>query len=225
MRTNPVKAKYHDALSDMLHNGLDLISFANRDVAEFTKMGIEPPFLDELKSDIVELQNAPDDVEVLGEQTPFTEEKDALAEEIKDSIRTIMQRAENKWGTGSARYRQFGTSGLSELNDNDLEACAKRVLRVAERNLADLAGLTTNDLTTLQRLTINFHSARESQHDAKANRDIKTEDRQITANDIYDRQVIIANTGKRIWENKSEAKYNDYVIYDTPTPPPPTPPA
>lgn len=69
-----------------------------------------------------------------------------------------MTRAAQKYGTESARYANYGTDTLSKQNDADLIVTAKRVVRVGNANLADLAGegLTSQHLDTISQLTDEF---------------------------------------------------------------------
>ena len=55
----------------------------------------------------------------------------------------------------------------------------------------------------------------ETQSDAIADREIGTMLRIKTANEIYGEISRVCDTGKGIWKEVNEAKYNDYIIYDT----------
>lgn len=92
-------------------------------------------------------------------------------------------------------------------------------LWVAPDFLAELAeeGLTSEILEDLRKLLVLYDTALANQEDAIANRDIAAENRTEKANEIYTLIVKYCDTGKRIWETKNVAKYNDYVIYDTPS--------
>ncbi|MGB4776195.1 MAG: hypothetical protein WBP45_13550 [Daejeonella sp.] len=192
-------------------------SFIERDAAEFDKHNVTATRLTAFREKISTMENFPTDVELLGTQSVATETKDEVEVKLKNSIRGIMSRAVNKFGENSARYRQFGTKGLSHMTDLQLLKCAATVYRIGMAYLDQLAseGLTEPILTDLQNLRTEFNDADIVQSDAIANRDIATEDRIILANDIYDDLVKFCNTGKTIWANTDEARYNDYVIYDT----------
>lgn len=192
--------------------------FVERDAAEFNKYNITDTWLTTFREKISTMENFPADVELLGSQSVATETKDAAEVKLKNSIRGIMSRATNKFGENSARYRQFGTKGLSHMTDLQLLKCAATVYRIGMAYLDQLAseGLTEAILTDLQKLRNEFNDADIAHSDAVANRDIAAEDRIISANSLYDDLVKLFNTGKTIWANTHEARYNDYVIYDAP---------
>jgi hypothetical protein len=85
--------------------------------------------------------------------------------------------------------------------------------------LDDLAekGLTQQMLDDLETVIGEFDNALSMQEDAISSRDIATEERIEKANAIYAIVSKHCDTGKRIWVSSNQAKYNDYVIYDTPS--------
>lgn len=105
------------------------------------------------------------------------------------------------------------------LDGGKLSYVARRVHRVASNLLTELEseGLTQEILDELTTRLETYEQALASQKDAIADRDIATENRVEKANEIYDLLVKYCNTGKQIWEDTNQAKYNDYIIYDTPT--------
>jgi len=44
-------------------------------------------------------------------------------------------------------------------------------------------------------------------------REAKTFEREETANEIYSLIAEVCEVGKKIWDGKNQAHYNDYVIY------------
>ncbi len=112
-----------------------------------------------------------------------------------------------------------GAVGVSDLDGGKLSYVARRVHRVAETMLPQLEseGLTPELLTELNSRLTTYEQALSKQEDAIADRDIATENRVEKANEIYALLVKYCNTGKQIWEDTNQAKYNDYIIYDTPT--------
>lgn len=67
------------------------------------------------------------------------------------------------------------------------------------------------------RLQKAFDQAIADCDDAIADREIATEERTEKANLLYADLVKLCTFGKEIWAHSNEAKYNDYVIYNTPT--------
>jgi hypothetical protein len=192
--------------------------FMVRDLVDFTTYNVLAPEMAIFKSDIAAFEAIPTDIELEGSKMDITATKDAIAENIKVAIREIMSRAQNKYGVTHSKYIQFGTIGMDGFDDPHLLICARRVVRTATLYQTDLAtkGLTPAMLTSLTTLANNFETAILDQSDAIAKRDNATDDRIEIGNALYKKMIEYCETGKTIWITKDEAKYNDYVIYDTP---------
>jgi hypothetical protein len=137
--------------------------------------------------------------------------------ELREAIGEVLTRAANKYGRNSGYYRKYGTSELSKLDGVALSASARRVYRVGNSQLTVLAGqgLTTEIMENLKRRQEIYETALGAQEDAESDRDIGAEERIIMANEIYGEVAKYCSTGKKIWQSKNAAKYNDYIIYDT----------
>jgi tetratricopeptide (TPR) repeat protein len=191
------------------------ISMMVRDTDEFAIFGVSLENIDGLKALLQAYSEIPSDDEFLGAQINKTREKGAHAVIVREEISALMKKAENRYGKDSAVYRKFGVSGTSRLNGWELAYKARRALRVAEGYLAELAevGATAGELGRLDEAITAFENALEAQNDAFADRLVATEIRTEKANEIYLLLVKHCDTGKKIWESKSAAKYNDYIIY------------
>jgi hypothetical protein len=207
-------------------------SLLSRDQAELLTYSISEQDRTAVAEATTELQNLPTDDEFKGTIVEFTTTKDLLADEVKVGIRTIMVRVADAFGENSGTYRRFGTAGLSKLADLDLLQCCKRVLRMANSYTAQLLakGLTADMIASLDSKCTQFDLAIAAKEDAVLAREVATEHRVTLANDLYARIARISGFGKDYWYTRNEAKYNDYVIYDTPTgtkdaPVPPVTPA
>ncbi|MGQ7871235.1 hypothetical protein [Sunxiuqinia sp. sy24] len=219
MRKKTVTVNFNIALSALYTFAMTKIGFMMRDLLEFIKYGVTEEKLNALKAMLTDFANIPTDDELVGVQVSATQEKDEAAIQLRDAIAEIMQRVENKFGAQSGNYRKFGVSGVSDLDGGKLSYVARRVHRVAGTMLPQLEseGLTPEILAELNSRVDTYEQALSSQEDAIADRDIATENRVERANEIYALLAKYCNTGKQIWEDTNEAKYNDYIIYDTPT--------
>ncbi|SFF81925.1 hypothetical protein [Sunxiuqinia elliptica] len=219
MRKKTVTVNFNIALSALYTFAMAKIGFMLRDLVEFIKYGVTEEKLNALKAMLTDFANIPTDDELVGVQVSATQEKDEAAIQLRDAIAEIMQRVENKFGAQSGNYRKFGVSGVSDLDGGKLSYVTRRVHRVAETMLPQLEseGLTPELLTELNSRLDTYEQALSKQEDAIADRDIATENRVEKANEIYALLVKYCNTGKQIWEDTNQAKYNDYIIYDTPT--------
>ncbi len=129
---------------------------------------------------------------------------------------------------GNGLYKTFGFDDLTHQTDDDLFRTGRRVARVAARLQEVLAteGLTKDTLAVLSELTQKFDDAMDAVAAATETRDIQTQQRVEYGNALFAQLSELASIGKSIYEDKDEARYNDYVIYDPATPEqPPTPPA
>lgn len=192
--------------------------FMVRDLVEFTNYNVLAPEMTAFKTDIAAFEALPTDEELEGLKIDSTTIKDGFADNLKVAVREIMSRAQNKYGVNHGKYKQFGTLGMDTFDDPHLLICGRRVVRTATTYLTDLAtkGLTAAMITSLTTICNSFENAILNQSDAIANRDIATDDRIEMGNALYKKMVDYCETGKTIWVTKDEAKYNDYVIYNTP---------
>ncbi|MEP7168991.1 MAG: hypothetical protein ABI855_06425 [Bacteroidota bacterium] len=190
-----------------------------RDQSEFTPRGITAADNTAFLAQSEAFGEIPDDEELQGDIGTAVENKDAAAELLRVKIRSVRTMAENKWGDHAARFRTYDFKDMSELPDDDLVKLGKRVSRVGNKQLVDLAseGLDAAFLTALDVLVTDLDRKIDFVKGAEENRDIATEDRIEAGNALYKVLVRFCNTGKDIWINRDEAKYNDYVIYDTPS--------
>ena len=219
MKKKSLRPRFTIALTHFYTFCMAKLGFMERDLDEFTNFGIDQTDMDTLRELLVAFADVPTDEELLGAQLNATQAKDALAEELRQAINRIMTRVENKFGFRSGTYRKFGINGVSKLDTSELSYSSMRVLRVARSIQPQLVdeGLTVEMLTDFEGLLDQYNNALSDQEDAIADRDIATELRIEKANEIYDLVAKYCETGKRIWEATNEAKYNDYIIYDTPS--------
>jgi len=199
--------------------GDGIIAAFERDMAEFTARGLKA----ERKDNLILLRNdfadfAPDDF-YLGEQGIKTEAKDLARARLITPLRTVFTAAENVFGVKSAQYKQFGNASLTKLTDDNLIRNARNVVVTATKYLAELVteGITEAKLTEVTGFIKAFDDAVDAQLAAQREREIAVGDRVEKGNAFYRELVKISNTGKDIWYEVNEAKYNDYVIYNTST--------
>jgi hypothetical protein len=217
MKKKPARANFRISIEEFYSVMKSRIGFMLRDKDEFVKFGITENHFNELNDMLETFGAIQTDEELLGVQIAATQTRDEAAAQLRDSITSIMTRAANKFGAGSGYYRKFGVSGLARLDNGALSSCARRVQRVATEYQADLQteGLSAEVMKELDNRQQIFNEALARQEDAIAERDIAAEKRIDHANVIYSIIVKYCFTGKRIWEGKNEARYNDYVLYDS----------
>jgi hypothetical protein len=201
-----------------------LAASMQRDIADFTIRRVDAARISEVTSIVTDFKNHPTDQELLGLVSTATEIKDATALELRKKISTVRNIAATKYGE-NGKFRTFDFGPLSDLPDTDLYRTARRVVRVGTSFLADLAseGLTAAMLTEITTLATSLDSNIDAMEATIENRDIKTQERVIIGNKLWNTMVKYANVGKSIYEFTDEARYNDYVLIDEAPDAPPTP--
>ncbi len=196
-----------------------MVLFAHRDSAEFAARGYSATRLTTIAQQANDFGTVTSDEEMLALQMLRTEVKDKNRDALEDQLRTIFAMANNFFGSKSIQLRRFGDVGLSKQADNDLVRTARICIKTATEYLSDLAseGLTAAILATATAQTKALDEALDVQQLAISDREIAKETRIETANALYSEIAKLANTGKSIFRTTNEAKYNDYVIYDTPS--------
>ena len=217
MKKPEIARLYRFSDGTLVTTGKEKIAFMRRDAAAFTPFGVTAALVTSLETAINVFSNSITDIETASKQTGVTTSKDAKADQLRVAIRTVMARAELKYGNTNAKYKQFGTDALSQQSDSDLLITGKRVVRVGTEFLTDLTanGLTAAMLTAITTLCNEFETLIIDQKLKIGERDIMQEDRVEAGNIIYKTLVQYTTTGLSIWETSDVAKYNDYVIYNT----------
>lgn len=213
--------KYKISDSGLSIKADQVVVLIERDAEELVTYGITSEIQGAaitLKSE--EFQNFPTDEEKEGEQIEETGIKIREEKELKNAIRDIMAKVAQKWPVNYARYRSFGTKGLDKFNETAIYFCGKRVVRRATLYLNELllVGVTQDEIDNLETINQTYHDNLINQSEAIYDRDISKEKRIILGNALYKMVVKVCDAGKKCWHGVSEAKYNDYVIYDEPTP-------
>jgi hypothetical protein len=201
------------------------VALTDRDTVEFADRGFTPAKRTALVTAITNFDNAPTDEQLLGVKIEATAAKDAKRSSLEKQMRTLLLAAKNVFGDGG-KYREFGDPNLSIQTDSDLARNAKTMATSATKYLTNLAteGITAIKITLLTTTRNEFDVAIDEQTKAINNRDNSTETRMILANDLYALVVKYNDIGKDIWIETSQAKYNDYIIYNTPSGTPEIPP-
>jgi len=195
------------------------IGFMRRDIAKLGEFGFTNQKLTTFEAQATAFENFPTDKELLGMQVQATELKDAKAAEVIDAIEQIMGRAKTKYGLNSGRYRTFATGDLHTWDNANLLIVGRRVVRIGNIYLSDLAplGLTAAILSNLTTLCNNFEDLILSKDIKVGERDVTQEDRVEMGNAIFAQLKDYCRLAKTAWRTIDAAKYNDYLIYDTPS--------
>ena len=218
MRKSEVKPVFNMSYGVLMQLGDEAEALITRDATELATYGIDAVTTTFISTNTEALKNFPSDEEYEGRAMSATQLKDKTANELKVAVRSIMVRAKNGFGENSGKYRRFGTIAMDGMNDNDLLKLGKRVVRAATLSQTALAhkGLTVAIIADLNVIVTEFDDNIGAQDDAIRERDIATEDRIELGNLLYKKIVEVFDYAKDYWATRSEARYNDYIIYNTP---------
>lgn len=195
----------------------EFINLLDRDVAEFTERGYNAA----AKTNFVNKRNLvgtfPSDEKLEAKKMMLTEAKDAARNSLEKTMRTIFNMAANLYGATSAQYRAFGPADLSRQPDAELARTYKIMVGAASENLAAMSaeGLTQPMIDSLSAQGAAFDETIDEIAKGITDRDIATEGRIESLNELYALVMKYAGIGQDIFYEVNEAKYNDYVIYDT----------
>ncbi|MCD9853488.1 hypothetical protein LUD75_02135 [Epilithonimonas sp. JDS] len=197
----------------------EFINLIDRDIVEFTDRGYNPTKKTEFTNARDAVDNFPSDEQLEAIKIEFTAQKDAARNALAKTMRTILNMAQNVFGFASAKYKEFGGSDLSRQSDAELVRNARIMTVTADKYLTELAseGLTADKITTLSNQRDILDIAIDAQAKGISDRDVATENRVETLNILYRLVMKYAGIGQDIFYETDEAKYNDYVIYDTPS--------
>ena len=195
------------------------IAFMRRDIVKLAEFGITTAILTAFENQVNAFEAFPTDKELVGYQELATENKNAKAAELKDAIEPIRARAETKFSYGSAKYKTFGITDISRYDDANLLIAGRRVVRIGNVYLTDLAplGLSASILSSLTTLCNDFENLIITQDVKIGERDIAQEDRVEIGNAIFALLKNYCRLAKTAWRTLDAAKINDYLIYDSPS--------
>lgn len=195
------------------------VLFATRDNTEFSVRGYAAARLAGIQQMSNDFGNVTSDEEMLALQMLRTETKDQKRDLLEEQLRTMLAMATNAFGAKSIQMRRFGDANLSKQTDNDLIRTARVCIKTATEYATELGaeGLTPALLTAASLQVQAFDDAIDAQQLAISDREIVKETRIEAGNALYNELVKLTNTGKSIFRTTNEAKYNDYIIYDSST--------
>lgn len=191
----------------------EFLNLLDRDV-EFADRGYNAA----AKTQFITAATQPSDEKLDAEKIGLTAAKDAARSALEKTMRTIFNMAANRFGAQSAQYRSFGNAEISRLPDAELVRVSKIMMIAATENLVEMTpeGLSQAMIDSLTQKSETFDTSIDDVAKGISDRDIATEKRIESLNALYALLTKYAGIGQDIFYEVNEAKYNDYVIYDTP---------
>ena len=219
MKKEIVKRSYNLVDAVLKQKADELINLLDRDQEEFGERGYNAA----AKTNFADARDAVNDFlsdETLeAQKIALTATKDAARSALEKSMRTVFNMAGNHFGTGSAQYRAFGGAEISRKPDAELARTYKIMVTAANEHLDELAseGLSQTLIDKLSTQGVTFDDSIDALAKGISDRDVATESRIESLNNLYALVNKYAGIGQDIFYEVNEAKYNDYVIYDTPS--------
>lgn len=224
MKKHALTPKFNMTYGELLTLADDVKKLAERDAVELKEYGITHTSIAALQTKIEAFRAIESDVYHEGQVSVLTRNKNAIRNTLQEKLSSMMVRVKNLYGQNSPEYARFGTTNAQHLSDSDFVRMLRTATRVAEAYKDSLAtkGFTDTHLEELSSQLEAFDEAITEKHHAEKERDTATQKRAQTANELYDIVSEICDYGKDYYFSRDEAKYNDYVIYDTPAQSPQT---
>ncbi|MCX6153732.1 MAG: hypothetical protein NT007_06200 [Candidatus Kapabacteria bacterium] len=212
---NSSKRNYSMTDADLCMFTSNLVVTMTRDQTEFTARGITSTMVTALETLGNAFEVLPNDVYYLADIMEAAENKTALRDSCTIKLRSILGYVKIKWGSGSPQVRRFDAGDMTRQDDKKFLVTCRMAVRIATDYLSDLTsiGLTDAMIDDLEATAQQLEDTMNDIATAQANRDIKAQERADKGNEIYSYVSRYCEIGKIIWEDVSEAKYNDYIIY------------
>ena len=194
-----------------------------RDITEYNKFGITIEEVNEFVAQAYQFHGIDTDNELKALQVEAFNNREAIADELRKILREFTHRISMKFGINSSVYTKFGTYDLASQSDGHLALTAAVCIKTAEMEQVVLAeaGVTEEVQNSLVVNHQEFIDSRVNHQRAICNRNAATTQRREVANELYNKLMMLCETGRVIWRERNEALANDYVIYNTPGNKPP----
>jgi len=214
-----VKVKFNFTFAKLKQLADGMLILIDRDITEFNDRGFTVDKRTQFVDAIDKFANFPTDEQMDGIKITATAEKNVIRNAVEKRMRTFLLAAKIVFGEDTGAYREFGNPDLTHQTDAELVRNANMMVDTATKYLSELSteGITAAKVALLDSEKTTFDNAIDFQQNAINNRDNSTEQRANYANSLYDLLVKYSEIGKDIWYDVSESKYNDYIIYNTPT--------
>jgi hypothetical protein len=194
-----------------------ILSSAQRDGAELALRGVTAEKINMLQAMSSSLADIPTDEELAADISQVVAQKEVILENLRVLVRSVRTMAQNSYTANSPYYRCFHFEGMDDMRDEQLYFLGKRVMLEALDQLDVLSaeGLTTAMLDQVEQTLEGILVIVRAREVAEKARLIQTQLRIDAGNALYRDIIRLCNTARDIWASTNEAKYNDYIIYNT----------
>jgi len=202
--------------SDAVLSGLarNIANCLMRDLDELADRGVTQEKIDNLLAMRDAFDALPIDLGFLVDVTEASEAKLKLRDDILAAARRLRTAAFNTYGEKARKYKRFGFEKMDKLTEDKLPRIAKKMVRLGNMFQTQLAGqgVDATFLNAFADLIPQYYTALDNVDIAEEIRDIESEKRVDSGNELYREITRFAAIGKDVLASISHARYNDYVI-------------
>lgn len=216
MSQNDNTLKFHFSYNELINLSFEKEALLNRDITDLTPRSITAARLTAFGTLRTNFVNLPTDETLVANITIAKNERDALADPLRISIREIQGIAANTFGNGSAEHKTFKPQSLSDLDAGALFLLAPTIVAQANTYLTQMTakGLTAAMLTNITTQSANLKPKITAFELAQGAQLLGTQNRHIAANALYDEMSSMCETAVVYYQDRNPLKASEYVIYD-----------
>lgn len=203
--------------NELINLSFEKEALLSRDIADLTPRGITAAGITAfgtLRSNFVAI---PTDETLVANITIAKNERDALADPLRISIREVQGIAANTFGSGSAQHKTFMPQALSELDAGALYHLSNTVVAQGNKYLAQMTakGLTAAMLASITTQANNLQPKITGFELAQGAQLLGTQNRHTAANELYNEMSAMCETAIVYYTDRNPLKAEEYVIYST----------
>ncbi len=217
MSQNNDGRNFHFSYNELINLSFEKEALLTRDITDLTPRGITAARLTAfgtLRSNFVAI---PTDETLVANITIAKNQRDALADPLRISIREVQGIAANTFGSGSAEHKSFMPQALSELDAGALFLLSSTIVAQGTTYLTQMTpkGLTAAMLTSITTQANNLKPKITAFELAQGAQLLGTQNRHTAANALYDEMAAMCETAIVYYQDRNPLKAEEYIIYDT----------
>jgi hypothetical protein len=190
------------------------------DIAEFSAFSptFSPSFADDFLSDIEAADDIPSMQNDLNEQTHLTHKIEEQMKLARNHFQKLLLFVGIAWNNSDSMLKVFGSDFYNSARKSPSNmltqlSCAYNSANSAEyKDNLIAAGFSQNDITLLDTLYEDLSSKMHEQTAFKNHSYVRTEERALAFNKVWDSMVRISTASKMIFQH-SPAKIEYYLLY------------
>jgi hypothetical protein len=215
MATSEIITKFNFSYAELLQQALEKQVSMTRDVTDLTPRGVDAVRVAKFDTLIVEFQDTTPDRVMVGNITIAVSARDAARDALIVACRDVADVARMALKNKPGAYETFDYQASESMDPSEFLLWAENLCDRADVYINDLSpsGITQAAVDAIRADLAAFQTKIKGVIAAKKARDLNTAYRRTVANILYDEMSDIADIGKVYYQDRDEAKYNDYIIY------------